>query len=112
MTGEERHCIIDPEHECYGLKEARKVRQELNDHILKDMESRSQLFSKINELAGELRVRDVQYNNIIEKLDGLTKTVGSLESKPAKRWDDMVNKVISLVIGAVVGYFLVRLGMG
>jgi nitrate/nitrite-specific signal transduction histidine kinase len=44
----------------------------------------------------------------VEKLDG---KVEILEHKPAKRWESIVEKVILTVVGAVVGYLLVKVGL-
>ncbi len=44
----------------------------------------------------------------VEKLDG---KVEVLEHKPAKRWESVVDKVIMTIVGAIVGYLLVKLGL-
>ena len=44
----------------------------------------------------------------VEKLDG---KVEILEHKPAKRWESIVDKIIMTIVGAVVGYLLVKLGL-
>lgn len=44
----------------------------------------------------------------VEKLDG---KVEVLEHKPAKRWESVVDKVIMTIVGAIVGYMLVKLGL-
>ena len=45
----------------------------------------------------------------MEKLDG---KVEVLEKKPAKRWDGVVDKIVMTLIGGVVLYILVKLGLG
>ena len=45
----------------------------------------------------------------VEKLDG---KVEVLERKPSKRWDGVVDKIIMTVVGAVIGYILVKIGLG
>ena len=44
----------------------------------------------------------------VEKLDG---KVEVLEHKPAKRWESVIDKAIMAIVGAVVGYVLVKLGL-
>lgn len=44
----------------------------------------------------------------VEKLD---EKVEVLEHKPAKRWENIVDKVITALVGGIVGYFLVKLGL-
>ena len=44
----------------------------------------------------------------VEKLD---EKVEVLEHKPAKRWESVVDKVVMTIVGAVIGYILVRIGL-
>ena len=44
----------------------------------------------------------------VEKLDN---KVEILEHKPAKRWDSLVDKVIMTLVGAILGYILVKVGL-
>ena len=44
----------------------------------------------------------------VEKLDA---KVEVLEHKPAKRWEGVVDKVVMTIVGAVIGYILVRIGL-
>ena len=44
----------------------------------------------------------------VEKLDG---KVEVLEHKPGKRWESVVEKVIMLVVGAVIAYLLAKIGL-
>ena len=44
----------------------------------------------------------------VEKLDG---KVEVLEHKPAKRWESIVDKVIMTIVGAIVGYVMVKFGL-
>ncbi len=47
----------------------------------------------------------------IESIGDLNEKVSALESKPAKRWEGAVDKVIHTVIGAVIAYFLIKMGL-
>ena len=47
-----------------------------------------------------------------EKVDGLCTDVQELKSEPGKRWKSVVERVIYIVVAAVVGFILARLGLG
>lgn len=111
MAQGEQHCIINPQLECFGIKEARRVEEKLNAYVLQENDSHHRIFLQIDEVRGDMKVRDEQYKHIIEKLDGLAKSVSSLETKPARRWDSVVDKIIMLVVAGVIGYILMRLGL-
>lgn len=44
----------------------------------------------------------------VEKLDN---KVEVLEKKPGKRWDSVVDKILMLLIGAVMAFLLAKLGL-
>lgn len=47
----------------------------------------------------------------VESLEHLEADVDELKEKPGKRWENMTEKIIGLVVAAVVGYFLARMGL-
>lgn len=50
-------------------------------------------------------------DRVEQKVEKLDAKVEILEHKPAKRWESVVEKVIMTVVGAIVGYLLVKLGL-
>lgn len=42
----------------------------------------------------------------------IKEAVQEIKEKPGKRWDGVVDKVVFTVVGAVVTYLLLRLGIG
>lgn len=90
-----------------------------------------EIFRRLNDVEKETGEQGVTLKNIDEKLDRLiswqedqrdrfakidsiaelSQRLTSLEAKPGKRWDSVVEKVILVVVGAVVGLALVRLGL-
>ena len=46
--------------------------------------------------------------NTVDKLD---KKVTIIESKPAKRWESIVDKIILTIAAAIIGFFLSRIGL-
>lgn len=62
------------------------------------------MYDRIRALEKSDAVQDANYITIIENLDVLTAKVETLEAKPAKRWDGLVDKLIYLVAGAVVAW--------
>lgn len=46
-----------------------------------------------------------------KKVDGIDKRIDTIEQKPAKRWDGLVEKVLWTVGAAIIAYLLARLGL-
>lgn len=54
----------------------------------------------------QLTELDVKTENITKMLERLTNTVEQMAAKPAKRMEDFIRSVISIVVGAILMYFL------
>lgn len=79
-----------------------------NQHRIEKLETSAEA---LNRLATNMEVmveKQGQVAETVEKLDG---KVTALESKPAKKWESMIDKLAWLVVGAVVTYFLSKIGL-
>ena len=79
-----------------------------NTHRLEKLEESTEA---INRLATSMEVmlsKQEQVAETVEKLDG---KVTALETKPAKRVDALVDKIIWAVCGAVITFLLARIGL-
>lgn len=111
-------CIVNPERDCLGLMKAKELEKDLNDLRKQNSASHERLFDRVGELERLEGIQGEQYKNILEKLDTLTRRhdelnrkLGELEAKPGKRWESIVGQVLGLVVAALVGALLVRIGM-
>lgn len=63
----------------------------------------------------ELKIKSATMNTVLTRIDAtVAKIDGRMDAqqmKPAQRWDDLVKQVITLVVAAVVGAILLRLGL-
>jgi uncharacterized protein (DUF3084 family) len=92
-------------------------------------ESTKQAHKRINVLESEVKdlrnltlaVRDIssKISNMDEKIDGINikldkqeQRVALIERKPVKRLDGAIDTIIKVVIGAVVSYLLLKMGLG
>ena len=108
MTTEEKldfeHRLTEAEHR--GKSNTRRVEKlELQTEAIQSLATSVEVMVK--EQSHQTEAIDRIEKNV-EKLDS---KVEVLEHKPAKRWESVVDKAIMTLVGAIVGYFLVRLGM-
>ena len=59
---------------------------------------------------GTVEVLAVREGNVENDVKEIKNDVKTLTNKPAKRWDNLVDKIISLLIAGVVGFILAKLG--
>ena len=83
-------------------------RTKANQHRLDELEKRQ---DNLDELVGTVKVLAVREENVEADVKEIKNDVKSLTSKPAKRWDDLVTQVITILVAAVAGFILAKFGL-
>lgn len=118
-------CIVDPERDCLGLikaaqleKDLAEVEKDMSDLRKQNSASHERIFDRLGKLETQEGIQGEQYKHILEKLTDLGDKLSSLgnrlgvvEAKPGKRWEAIVGQVIGLVVAALVGAAIARLGL-
>lgn len=71
-----------------------------------------ELKDETREISKQLPVIATQVKAIHENSKAVDADVDELKGKPAKRWEATVGQIIGLVVAALVGLLLARLGLG
>ncbi len=91
--------------------ELERLSSRLNELQAQNGDTHKEIFARMNKLERQEAVQEVQYSTILEKLDDLAGKVDALETKPGKRWEAIVDKVIWAVCAAVIAFLLARIGL-
>ena len=83
-------------------------RSKSNTHRIDNIEKQQVEFV---ELVSSVKVLAEREQNVENDVKEIKSDVKTLASKPGKRWDSLVDKVIVTVAAAVVGFILAKLGM-
>ena len=83
-------------------------RSKSNTRRLDKLEENTEAISK---LATSLEVMAIQQEGMSKTLDRLDAKVEHIESKPAKRWETITEKVILMIVAALVGAALAHFGL-
>lgn len=95
--------------EIAGRLSAVEQRSKSNSHRLEALEKQTEA---VNRLATSVAVMAERVEVTGGKVDSLCADVQELKAEPGKRWKSVVEKVIYIVVAAVVGFILARLGLG
>lgn len=79
-----------------------------NTHRLDDLEKKQDDLSELVVTVGKLATREERVESDVKEIKNDVKT---LASKPAKRWENLVSQLVTLVVAAVVGFVLARIGL-
>ena len=115
---EEKDCILDPRHSCWGLQKANMLEAQLREYRTASRETHQEIYERIAKLEKIGAAQTAQYQSIMDKLTEMSTrlndalaTIAALKEKPGKRWDAIVDKIIWAVVGAVVVFLLSKVGL-
>lgn len=84
-------------------------RSKSNEHRIDDLEKRQDNLEELTSTVKVLAVREENVENTVKEIKDDVKT---LTDKPAERWNGVVEKAISAVVGGLVAYVFFKLGLG
>ena len=82
-------------------------RSKSNSHRIDSLEKRQ---DNLVELVGTVKVLAVREENVETDVKEIKSDVKSLTGKSGKLWDGMVEKIIMIIVAAVVGFVLAKIG--
>ena len=85
-----------------------EARSQSNTHRLDEVEKRQDNLDKLVATVEVLAVKESNVENDVKEVKADIKT---LISKPGKRWDGFIDKCINVLVGAILGYLLLKLGL-
>ena len=97
---------MDLEHEKRLVKV--EDRAQSNSHRIDELEKRQ---DNLDELVGTVKVLAVREESVENDVKEIKADVKSLTEKPGKKYDNLVDKIIYLVVAAIVGFLLAKLGL-
>ena len=83
-------------------------RSKSNTHRLDEMEKRQ---DNLDELVGTVKVLADREERVEDDVKEIKSDVKSLTSKPAKRWDNLINQIITIIVAAIAGFILAKIGL-
>ena len=84
---------------------ANNSNEKLNERVSKlefKVEEMDKTLEDLKMLPTKQATLEVQYSHILEKLDGIEKTVSDINRRPAKFWDYVICVIISGVVGFII----------
>ena len=83
-------------------------RSKSNTHRIDDIEKKQ---GDLSELVGTVKVLATREENVENDVKEIKEDVKTLTSKPAKRWESLMSQIITLIVAAVVGFVLAKIGL-
>ncbi len=95
---------ISIEHRLTEVEE----RSKSNTHRLDDVEKRQ---ANLDKLVAAVEVLADREERVETDVKEIKTEVKSLANKPAKRWDNLVNQLITIMVSVIAGIILAKVGL-
>lgn len=83
-------------------------RAKTNTHRLEELEKRQ---DNLDEIVGTVKALAVREERVENDVKEIKSDVKILTTKPAKRWDAIVDKIIWAVLAAIIAFGLAKIGL-
>lgn len=83
-------------------------RSKSNAHRLDEVEKRQ---DNLDELVSTVKVLAVREEAVESDVKEIKSDVKALAQKPAKKWDNLSDQLVKLVVAAVAGFILAKIGL-
>lgn len=105
------HELLTFEREIAGIKSEQSAQKEQLRTVFTRLDQQDKVLDAVTDLA--LSVRDLSnaQANTSEKVTNLCNDMEIIKTKPAKRWEAILDKIIMTVLGALVMFVLAKLGL-
>ena len=94
--------------ELIALTHENEQRCKSNTHRIDQLEKQQENLEKL--ISAVAVIADKQ-TRLEADVGDIKRDIKTLAEKPAKRWDSIVDKIISAIIAAIMGYALARIGL-
>ena len=94
------------------MESEKLIRMEENQkNILKRVDNLENKIQDICDITISIKELTMEIKEMREDANDIKKRVDVLEEMPKKKWNNMVNQIISMLVAGMVGYFLSKIGM-
>lgn len=88
-----------------------KAIEDENEVIYQRLNKQSALVQDIQELSSSVAVLANNMKSMLDEQQRQNKRLEELEKKPVKRWDAVIDKIVMTVLGALIAFLLLQVGL-
>lgn len=88
-----------------------KAIEDDNEVIDQRLNKQSALVQDIQQLSSSVAVLANNMKSMLDEQQRQNKRLEELEKKPVKRWDAVIDKIVMTVLGALIAFVLLQVGL-
>ena len=103
---------MDLDERVLELEKTQAAAEEQHKTLFRRVANLEEEQKTMHAFAVSLEKMATSVGNVEKKVDTMCKEVEDIKAKPAKRWETMGMKLLELLLAAVAGYMLSKMGLG
>lgn len=100
------------EHRVNELEKTQAAAEEQHKTLFRRVANLEEEQKTMNAFAVSLEKLANAIGSTEKKVDGLCKDVEDMKAKPGKRWETLRMDALKVIVGGLIGFVLVKLGLG
>lgn len=84
------------------------ARSKSNTKRIDEMEKRQDDLAELVSTVKVLALREAKVENDVEEIKN---DIKSLTNKPAQRWENLIDKTITTIVAALIGFLMAKIGL-
>lgn len=88
-----------------------KAIEDDNEVIYQRLNKQSALVQDIQQLSSSVALLANNMKSLLDEQQRQNQRLEELEKKPVKRWDAVIDKIVMTVLGALIAYVLLQVGL-
>lgn len=88
-----------------------KAIEDDNEVIYQRLNKQAALVQDIQQLSSSVAVLANNMKSMLDEQQRQNKRLEELEKKPVKRWDAVIDKIVMTVLGALIAFVLLQVGL-
>ena len=103
---------MDIERAVVDLQKQMAAAEEQHKTLFRRIDKAEELNESVHSLALSVQKLTDSLTNTNKTVTDLCTDVDELKAKPGKRWETLAMDVMKVIVGGVIGFVLVKLGLG
>lgn len=104
--------ILRLERELSDIKARQAAADEQHKHIFERLDKQDSMIESVHSLARSVDRLTQQQSVMRQQMDDMSADLTDIKDKPARRWETVTMDIVKIVVAALVGYLLSKMGVG
>ena len=111
MTIDITKCRLESEHRWSEVNlKIQKIKDDM-DVMKVRLDKQAAMVEDIQQLSTSVSILANNMKSMLDEQQKQNMRIQNLEMKPAKRWNGMMDKIINIIVAALMGALLIKLGL-